>query len=135
MVPPIVQFSVEGAQLKPKGFDVDRFGKRTVFSCPECNGALWELEEGTMQFRCHVGHGYSPESLKQGQSASIEQSLWSAIRALKESAALDERLAERSAEHQLERAAERHRQNAYAKLKQVEELQQFLAKRSTGSLA
>jgi two-component system, chemotaxis family, protein-glutamate methylesterase/glutaminase len=135
VVPPVIQFSVEGAQLKSKGFDLDRFGKRTVFSCPECNGALWELEEGTLQFRCHVGHGYSPDSLKLAQSASIEQSLWSAIRALKESAALDERLAERSAEHRLEKAAEQHRQNANAKLKQVEQLQQFLASRGARTSA
>ena len=92
----VIRVNDEGTKMKSPGFDIDQLGRRSVFSCPECNGALWELETGGLQYRCHVGHGYSAASLKQEQNGTIETSLWSAVRALKESAALDERLAERA---------------------------------------
>jgi hypothetical protein len=56
----------------------------------------------------------------------IEQSLWSALRALKESAALDERLARRAAENKLDDAAKRYRESASGKAEQIAHLQRFL---------
>jgi two-component system chemotaxis response regulator CheB len=126
-VPAVIRINDEAAKMKPTEFELDEVARRTVFSCPECNGALWELEEGVLQYRCHVGHMFSSESLKHAQGASIEQSLWSALRALKESAALDQRLAARALEHQLDQAAERYRESASMKMEQVAHLQQFLA--------
>jgi two-component system, chemotaxis family, protein-glutamate methylesterase/glutaminase len=126
-VPPIVRASNGATTMKPTGLKLDEIGQRSYFSCPECNGALWEVTEGVLEYRCHVGHAYSAYVLKTAQESNIEQSLWTALRALKESAALDDRLAERSAEHGLEVAANAHRNNAQAKLTQAEYLQQFLA--------
>jgi hypothetical protein len=63
------------------------------------------------------------------QGAVIEQSLWSAIRALRESAELDERIATRSATHGLEKAAAAHRNNAEEKRAQVAHLTAFAARR------
>jgi two-component system chemotaxis response regulator CheB len=110
---------------------LDRIGKRSLFSCPECSGALWEVEEGGLQYRCHVGHAYSGEVLRGAIDANIEQSLWSALRALKESAALDERLALRSEEHDLAAAAAAHRRNATDKKEQIEHLEEFLSSAKT----
>src|SRR5262249_9666528 len=37
----------------------DMLGKPSGFTCPDCHGALWEVEDGTMlRFRCHVGHAF-----------------------------------------------------------------------------
>lgn len=126
-VPEVVRANDEGTKMKPTEFKLDDIGQRSIFSCPECNGALWELDEGVLQYRCHVGHAYSAESLKHAQNSNIEQSLWSALRALKESAALDERLAARSLEHKLDKAAQRYRESASEKMEQVAHLQEFLA--------
>jgi two-component system, chemotaxis family, protein-glutamate methylesterase/glutaminase len=126
-VPDVVVLNNQGSQMKPAGFDVDSVGKRSLFTCPECSGALWEVEEGVLQFRCHVGHAYSPAGLTDAQNINIEQSLWGALRALKESAALDDRLAARADEHKLERAAQQYRESASGKMEQVAHLQQFLA--------
>src|SRR5262245_19915618 len=36
----------------------------TVLTCPDCGGALWELEDhGRLRYRCHVGHGITSEGL------------------------------------------------------------------------
>jgi two-component system chemotaxis response regulator CheB len=71
-------------------------GNRPLPVCPDCGGALTEeSESGVLQWHCHVGHRYSPESLADAQAASVEAALWAAIRSLEERAALMERMAER----------------------------------------
>jgi two-component system chemotaxis response regulator CheB len=82
------------------GFDIGRLneapGDPTVFRCPECGGALWELDDGGAQaYVCHVGHSFSDESMVAQQRDHVERALWSALRLLEERAALNERLAER----------------------------------------
>jgi two-component system, chemotaxis family, protein-glutamate methylesterase/glutaminase len=73
---------------------VEKLGPPSEFICPECSGPLWELKEGRpLQFRCHVGHSYSPESLLADHSDGLERALWAAVRTLDERAALLRRLA------------------------------------------
>ncbi|MEO8521322.1 MAG: chemotaxis protein CheB [Acidobacteriota bacterium] len=75
----------------------DRPGKVSVVTCPECHGTLWESEErGIVRFRCRVGHVYSPESMLEAQTDSVDRALWVALRSLEERAALTHRLAERA---------------------------------------
>ncbi len=46
----------------------EQAGKPSVFSCPECGGVLWEIQDGDLlRFRCRVGHAYSIESVLAGQ--------------------------------------------------------------------
>lgn len=71
-------------------------GKSSGFVCPECGGALWEVEDGnTLVYRCHVGHSYTESRLIDGSADALEHALWTALRALEENAALNRRLAER----------------------------------------
>lgn len=66
----------------------------TGLTCPECGGAIWELPEGSLlNYRCHVGHTFSVESLLAEQSHALENALWSAVRALEERATLLRRMA------------------------------------------
>lgn len=127
LVPDLVKLNDAAAKMVPLEMKIDELGERSVYSCPECGGALWEVGEGgQLSFRCHVGHAYSGKSLREGQDTVLEQSLWSALRALVESAALDERLAERSAENALPKAAEAYRQNAVEKRAQETRIRDFL---------
>jgi two-component system chemotaxis response regulator CheB len=72
------------------------FGLPTSFVCPECNGPLWETKPGaSLQFRCHVGHAYSPESLLADQADGLERALWSVVRTFDERAGLVRRLGKR----------------------------------------
>jgi two-component system, chemotaxis family, protein-glutamate methylesterase/glutaminase len=83
-------------------------GQPSSFVCPECGGALWESERGGfLHFRCHVGHGYSAETLLANQSDTLEAALWTAVRSLEEKADLARRLAERTRHRGLHRSAER----------------------------
>src|SRR5262245_10303543 len=69
----------------------------TVFTCPDCGGALWELDDhGVLRYRCHVGHGITSEGLASAQVEGVDQSLWAAMRALKEHAELRRRMASRA---------------------------------------
>jgi len=71
-------------------------GAASGFTCPECNGALWEENEGDVaRFRCRVGHGYTSESLLAAQVDALEAALWSGLRALEERAAFCRSLAQR----------------------------------------
>jgi len=77
----------------------DRPGTPSVFSCPECHGTLWELDEaGLLRFRCRVGHVYSPDSMLAAQTDEVDRALWTALRTLEERAALAHKLAERGRE-------------------------------------
>src|SRR5207253_221580 len=73
-----------------------RRGHPSAFSCPDCGGVLWEIdEEDYLRFRCRVGHAFSPESMIGAQNDMLEQALWSALKTLEENAHLSKRLADR----------------------------------------
>jgi two-component system, chemotaxis family, protein-glutamate methylesterase/glutaminase len=75
----------------------DQPGFVSGFTCPDCNGALWELTESdVLHFRCRVGHAFAVESLLAGQAGDVESAFWIALRALEERGALLRRLIERA---------------------------------------
>jgi two-component system, chemotaxis family, protein-glutamate methylesterase/glutaminase len=74
----------------------ERSGQTTVYTCPECGGTLWQVErDGLVQFNCHVGHAYAPESLLGQMSEDLEAALWRCVRMLTEKATLTRQLAGR----------------------------------------
>jgi two-component system, chemotaxis family, protein-glutamate methylesterase/glutaminase len=65
--------------------DVTQLGKISEFTCPDCHGSLIQLTNGKLErFRCHTGHSFSNGSLLADMSDSVEQSIWTAIRAVEE---------------------------------------------------
>jgi two-component system chemotaxis response regulator CheB len=75
--------------------DIESVAKPSSFLCPDCGGALWELNNDDQpRYRCRVGHGYSAETLVAGQDAAVETALWAATRILEDRAALFHRLAD-----------------------------------------
>jgi two-component system, chemotaxis family, protein-glutamate methylesterase/glutaminase len=58
-------------------------------TCPECRGPLTEIQlNGMREYRCLVGHAYSPRSVLQAHSEAQEKALWAAVVALEEAANL-----------------------------------------------
>jgi two-component system chemotaxis response regulator CheB len=84
-----LQFEV-GADLgdsDPEGLDA--LGTRSVFTCPDCRGTLWQMkDDDVLRFRCHVGHSYSAGTLMTSQHERLEETLWAAVRAMEENAKL-----------------------------------------------
>ncbi|MGL4960250.1 MAG: chemotaxis protein CheB [Inquilinus sp.] len=86
-VPPDIQLE---ADIMAKGFEddmatLDRLGDRSVFTCPDCGGVMWELQDGdTLRYRCHIGHAYSPASFGSAMSAEVVQAMETALRTLEE---------------------------------------------------
>jgi two-component system chemotaxis response regulator CheB len=90
-------------------------GVPTAFSCPDCNGVLWELHDGEMiRYRCRVGHGYSAATVLEAESEAVERALWEAVRVLEESASMSRRIASKTEtlREQLSRKAEERDQHA-----------------------
>ena len=77
-------------------------GPPSPFTCPDCGGTLWEIKEKNLvRYRCHVGHGFNSESLREGMDEKLEDTLWSALRAIEENIELRSRMKTRATDRRL----------------------------------
>jgi two-component system chemotaxis response regulator CheB len=90
-VPAGVRFEVEmargggGATMQ----EMDALGRRSVLSCPDCHGVMWEIDEGQLtRYRCHVGHAYLADLMSLALDENLRRALATAQRALEERVAL-----------------------------------------------
>jgi two-component system, chemotaxis family, protein-glutamate methylesterase/glutaminase len=59
------------------------------FTCPECHGALWEIEDGSMlRCRCHVRHAFATNAALASQDDEIDRLLGTLLHSHQERAAL-----------------------------------------------
>lgn len=113
---------LEGAKLEPRITDL---------TCPDCRGTIWEVSRGNgKEFRCRVGHTFSPKAMLSEHSASQEKALYSAVVALEEGASLATRLADQF-ESPL---SDRLRAEARERQLQAETIAGILKQRSSFSL-
>lgn len=97
MTDPLEQSTEAVKQAMQAQVNGQRRGDISVFSCPECGGALWQVdEERLLRFRCHVGHVYHGEALLEEQAAGLEAALWTAVRTFRERELLARQLAEQA---------------------------------------
>lgn len=73
-------------------------GVPAPYSCPECGGPLWKVDAKPDRYRCHVGHGYTAQTLVADQADTIEHALWAALRTLEERSNMLARMADRTRE-------------------------------------
>lgn len=99
-VTPLLEVETDLALMDDEAMNQsERPGLPSGFSCPDCNGVLWEIEDGDLtRYRCRVGHAWSAESLFGEQTTRLDDALWMALRGLEEKAALARTLAERATE-------------------------------------
>jgi two-component system chemotaxis response regulator CheB len=68
----------------------------SVFTCPECGGALWQVNDAMpLRFRCHVGHSYEGELLLAEKTEALEAAMWTAVRTFREKSVLARQVANR----------------------------------------
>jgi two-component system chemotaxis response regulator CheB len=98
--PELMEVETAMADMDPDVMHADqRPGRPSGFACPDCHGALFEIDDGSLlRFRCRVGHAWSSESLVAQQTSELESALWMALRSLEEKTALSRRLAGRAQE-------------------------------------
>jgi two-component system, chemotaxis family, protein-glutamate methylesterase/glutaminase len=69
---------------------LDTIGVSFSIVCPDCGGQLWQMKEGPLRFRCHVGHAQSAHTLMAQQREVVEAAGWQLVRALEEDSTLVE---------------------------------------------
>lgn len=75
--------------------DMYRIGQPSAFTCPDCSGVLFELnDKPPLRYLCHTGHAFSLRSLAYAQQEVSATALWSGLRALREKEAALRRMAE-----------------------------------------
>jgi two-component system chemotaxis response regulator CheB len=93
--------------------DGSRRGQLSVFTCPECGGAMWQVDEHQLtRFRCHVGHAFYAESLLEEQSKALEAALWTATRTFREKSVLSRQVAAQERSRGNTKSAERFEEEA-----------------------
>jgi two-component system chemotaxis response regulator CheB len=97
--PPVPQSLKIEARLTERAMSTDDWGdvpsRATDFTCPECAGALREIEdEPIRRFRCRVGHAFSAEDLVATKDQQVEDALWIALQTLQERAQMLEMMVE-----------------------------------------
>jgi two-component system chemotaxis response regulator CheB len=77
-----------------------KLGKPSIYTCPECHGALLEVDRSPLaRYRCHTGHAFTAYSLVEEIDEKIENALWEVIRILDEHMSLLRQLAEKAHEN------------------------------------
>lgn len=110
-------------------------GEPVISICPECGGVLSEHRDaGLTQWRCRVGHRYSPESLADAQAEGVEATLWAAVRALEDRHALLERMAAQLEERDLRRSARSFERRAQEAGEQAQAVRQAVGRAAETTL-
>ena len=112
--PERLRFEVEVARNGHHGMsDMDRVGRRSVLSCPDCGGVMWEIDEDDLiRFRCHTGHAYTAELMSFALDDSLRRALATARRGYEERTALLEKMEQRAIGNGHDQLAETWRQQA-----------------------
>ena len=106
---------------------IEKLGKLTAFTCPNCRGSLWEIREGSfLRFRCAAGHGYTAECLIAARRQRIEDLLHEAIRATEENPTLCRYLSEHAREHNNGLAADHYLCETAENERRAHMIRQFL---------
>ena len=113
-----------------------QFGAPSGLTCPDCGGALWEVQEGrVVRYQCHVGHQYAPENLDAGQRDVLDEALWGAVRVLEEQAELKSRMAFRASKGGMVAVSEGFEASARGAHEQARSLRQLLFELGNGASA
>jgi two-component system chemotaxis response regulator CheB len=123
---------VKIAEIDMPAIEHNKPGAPSAYTCPECNGTLWEIKEGKiLRFRCRVGHAYGAESLLAAKNEELETALWTALRTLEEKAALHRRLSEQASARKSSSVARHFRQTADEMHQQAQTMRRLLLERES----
>ncbi|WNM56669.1 chemotaxis protein CheB [Candidatus Nitrospira allomarina] len=107
-------------------------GEVAGLSCPECGGTLWEQTQGSLtRYQCHVGHGFSEQSLLAGKSHTLDQALWTAFRLMEERVALLRKCIARAQHTGLRHTLSLYQKELEPLLPQLQQFRELLSQKSS----
>lgn len=110
--------------------DLQRIGTPSGFTCPECDGALWRINEASPpRFRCHTGHSFTMRVLAELQNEAVENALWSSLRAVQEKERIEREMSQAALVRHDESAAAHHARLADELHTDIETLHALLSRR------
>jgi two-component system chemotaxis response regulator CheB len=93
--------------------NVEAIGTRTIYTCPECNGSIWQVDNSEpLRFRCHTGHSFTADTFLAEQTQNLEKALWSATRIMEEKVMFLRQMSERMGNYNLQSAAAKYEDHA-----------------------
>ncbi len=127
-VPDEMELESKLAGLDPTVIETaERPGELSAFTCPECSGPLYEIQDGELiRFRCRVGHAHTASSLLDEKTDALESALYVALNSLEEGATMAQRLAERARSLDQEHAAKRFEERAREGRQRAAEIRRVL---------
>jgi two-component system, chemotaxis family, protein-glutamate methylesterase/glutaminase len=128
-IPNDVKVEAEIAEKMATGIEVvSRIGTNSVFTCPDCGGVLFNVDNGkALRFRCHTGHSYTQEDLEIKQAENVEATLWVALRMMEERKSLLHKMEDQTRSRGFERFAREHSQKAEELQQHIERMKKILA--------
>lgn len=110
-----VESKIAEQQMNTQEFleNVEAIGTRTTYTCPECNGSIWQIGKSEpLRFRCHIGHSFTANVFLSEQTQNIENALWSAVRAMEEKVTFSRQMSERMRNYNLQSAVAKYEEHA-----------------------
>jgi len=110
-----VESKIAEQQMNTQEFleNVEAIGTRTTYTCPECNGSIWQIgKEAPLRFRCHIGHSFTANVFLSEQTQNLENALWSAVRAMEEKVTFSRQMSEQMRNYNLQSAATKYEDHA-----------------------
>jgi two-component system chemotaxis response regulator CheB len=110
-----IESNIAEHQMNTKEFfeNLEAIGTRTNYTCPECNGSVWQIDKSEpLRFRCHTGHSFTADTFLAEQTQSLEKALWSATRIMEEKVMFLRQMSERMGNYNLQSAAAKYEDNA-----------------------
>lgn len=93
--------------------NVEAIGTRTTYTCPECNGHIWQIGKSEpLRFRCHTGHSFTADIFLSEQTQNLENALWSAARIMEEKVTFLRQMSEQMENYNLQSAATKYEDHA-----------------------
>ncbi len=118
-----IEREVAIAGKSTEGLAIREFGTPSIFTCPECHGALMRVRgDNPVRYRCHTGHAYTADTLLSELRETTEQAIWGAVRSLHEEAMLFDHLAGHWEDLDLQTAKD-YREQARAILLRADQIQ------------
>jgi two-component system chemotaxis response regulator CheB len=108
---------------------LEKVGRPSSFTCPECQGPLWELKDADLiRYRCQVGHAYSADSMVTAQQDVVERALWVALGAIESRVALWRKIMQRMNSPHLQHLARFYRAKEADAERDLRELRNILTR-------